>query len=96
MDRETVYSVINSERDYQEWKWAGVTTGGAPGARTIGEYTLYIASYTNDLVSAIAHNAGDNEMLDTIRKITALGVAAMEEHEAHPRSLPVYEDEVAV
>ena len=77
--RSEVFKAINGERDYQMVRW-GENVGGS-----IDEFSLYIAGYTADLVRETSHNLTGVEALNIIRKITALGVACMEQHGAPQR-----------
>jgi len=82
--RPDVYAAIDSEREYQG-KWGDRT-------HTVTEYILYMEHYlaearkrasTLDLEIPIHH---DNVM-DFIRKVTALGVVCMEDNGAPLREL---------
>lgn len=90
--RAEVYAAIDSERDYQDNRWGSTLSGGrepgqeqSGGDRTVDEFSLYIAGYTDELVQNASHFALTSDTLDIIRKITALGVAAMEQHGAPHR-----------
>lgn len=76
--RNAAYNAINSERDYQEIKWDG-------NPHSITEYLVYMNDYINEAMHVVSRKA-DAEAnpiaLDTIRKVTALGVACMEQHGA--------------
>jgi len=94
--RSDVYVAIDSERDYQDKRWGSTLSGDREpsdadegGDRTVDEFILYIAGYTNDLVQNASHFADTSSKLDIIRKVTALGVAAMEQHGAPLRVMPI-------
>lgn len=80
-DRSTVYSVIDGERAYQETRWnPNTTTSG--GKHSVGEWLVYMHDYLNEAMhhcSRYPDPAGSNQALVDIRKITAMGVAAMEQ-----------------
>lgn len=86
--RSEVYDAIDSERDYQDTIWgAGLSQGrdSEPemgGFRSVDEFALYLQGYVNDLVAQRSKYASTETALDTIRKITALGVHCMEWHGA--------------
>lgn len=86
--RTQVYAALDSERDYQDGKIIGVY-GSLPGpVKTLESYAVYIDDYTRQLKSQLSRIWGPAcyiDALDTLRKITALGVAAMEAHGAPPR-----------
>ena len=80
--RRDGYAAIDSEREYQG-KWGDRT-------HTVTEYILYLEHYlwearrrasTTDLTVPINHN----DVMDFIRKVTALGVVAMEDNGAPHR-----------
>lgn len=87
IERARVYGAIDSERDYQDSKWGTTLSGGRPGngERSVDEFALYIAGYTNDLVQNASHFAKTPDKLDIIRKIAGLCVACMEQHGAPTR-----------
>lgn len=82
VDRATVYSVIDSERDYQEMR--RVRDGGQP-SHTPTEFLVYMRSYLNEALEKASRVWGedaDPAILDTMRKVVGLGVACMEENGA--------------
>lgn len=85
--RQNVYAAIDSERNYQEQKWGKTLSGGRPGngERSVDEFSLYIAGYTEDLVRCASHFGNSHEKLEIIRKIAGLCVACMEQHGAPDR-----------
>jgi hypothetical protein len=83
--REEVYSAIDSERNYQDRK--GVANGGEPHRHELESYVLYMDDYMTELkaqLSRIWTSDGQppTAALNTLRKVVALGVAAMEQHGA--------------
>jgi hypothetical protein len=93
--REEVYSVIDTEREYQDWRWQGTASSqrrsSSHGAtdRTLDEFILYIKGYADDLVNIASHSDDPNEKLHFVRKVAGLAVACMEAHGALPRKMPV-------
>lgn len=87
--REEVYKAVDSERDYQDSKWGNTLSGDRPGngERTVDEFSLYIAGYTNDLVQNASHFAKTEDKLNIIRKIAGLCIACMEQHGAPERKV---------
>ncbi len=92
--RPEVYAALDSERDYQDVRWGDTLSGNRlpisslrqnGGDRTVDEFILYINGYTADLVHLGSHFCDTPTKLDTIRKIGALCVAAMEQHGAPQR-----------
>lgn len=86
--REQVYAAIDSERDYQDAK--GVAHGGAAHTHELESYALYMDDYLREFKTQlsrtwVADGKPPIEALNTLRKVTALGVAAMEEHGAPRR-----------
>jgi hypothetical protein len=92
--REAVYAAIDSERDYQDELWGDTLSGNRlpihslqqGGDRSIDEFILYLQGYMNDLVYLGSHFSDTPAKLEVIRKVTTLGVAAMEQHGAPHRN----------
>ena len=86
MERKEVYKAIDSERDYQNKSWNGTKSSrqpsDAPNAmeRTIDEYALYVARYTNKLIDVCGTTDHPEEKLEVFRKIAALCVSCGESH----------------
>ncbi len=79
--RSEVYKALDSERDYQDHRWAGYA--GLDGKhesatdRTLDEFILYMEEYLRKAREASV--SGDEaESLNAVRKVTALGVGCME------------------
>ncbi len=71
-----VLQAIKSERDYQGKKWPG-------HSHTTAEWVMIMRKCLKDAEHAWhAGHGNDNEVLNEIRQVTAVGVAAMEEHGA--------------
>jgi hypothetical protein len=78
--RAEVFDAIDKERDYQD---SLAPTSETQGVHTVAEWALYIGAYAGDLQVALSHVWGPEattEGLDLIRKITAMGVACMEQN----------------
>lgn len=80
-------NAVRSERAYQDYKFGGTASGGHPGdgERTLDEFCVYIAGYAKDLVEMASKGANGDDILAHIRKVTALGFHAMEQHGAPQR-----------
>ncbi len=80
--REEVYTALDDERDYQDEKWH-------QHIHTIEEWLVYMKDYLNEAFHQVSRvGTGTPEYLkslDTIRKVTALGVACMEQNGAPRR-----------
>ncbi len=92
--RANVYAAIDSERDYQDEKWGSTLSGNrlpvsslrqSGGDRTVDEFILYMEGYMGDLVYKGSNFCDTPDKLDFVRKVTALGVACMEQHGAPSR-----------
>ena len=87
MKRNKVYKRIDEERAYQYEKW------GDP-SKTPTEFLVYMQDYLTEAFNHATRfpNPGSIEMvLEDIRKITAMGVACMEQHGCPPRVVKVIE-----
>lgn len=88
--RQMVYDALDSERDYQDSRWHVGTTPSA-GQHETGAFILYMEEYlarARELSSTMADgdtNENGEEALDFVRKVTALGVACMEQNGAPKR-----------
>ena len=85
--REEVYSALDSERDYQQSRAAEAhPEHPEEHIHSVNDYVVYMDDYMNELkhqLSRIWVPEGQiPEALNTLRKITALGVAAMEQNGA--------------
>ncbi len=93
--REQVYEAIDGERDYQGSRWNADTTS-SEGQHEVAAFILYMEEYlarARELASTLADNETNEngeEGLDFVRKVTALGVACMEQHGAPKRHSPDY------
>ena len=91
--RQQVYEAIDSERAYQVSRAESVSGAGTgEHEHSVEEYLIYMEDYLTELRHQVARtwtpsgNAAENvTVLDTLRKVTALGVACMEQHGAPRR-----------
>lgn len=87
-NREDVYIAIDSERDYQEARAREVgTPEGEVRPHSLEEFVIYMDDYLNELKHQLSRiwtpdRRPPKVALDTLRKVTTLGVAAMEQHGA--------------
>jgi hypothetical protein len=86
--REAVFKVIDSERDYQIFRASQV--GKREQLHSVCDYLVYMEDYLREMKTQLARiwtNDGlaPPEALDTLRKITALGVVCMEQNGAQKR-----------
>lgn len=85
--REEVYAAINRERWYQANRWGD----DKPACfHSVEEFVLYMEHYLGEarrLLSTQDHEQGRLGGLDMVRKITALGVACMEQNGIVEREL---------
>ncbi len=86
IDRKIVYRAIDGEREYQEGR--AVEAGTIPGnvrPHSVEEFVLYMDDYMTELKHQLSRiwtsdRSAPPEALDTLRKVTALGVACMEQN----------------
>lgn len=87
MKREGVYELIDGERAYQERCWNPTTTESG-GKHSPAEWLVYMQDYLTQAMHQASRypDPGSRQMvLATIRKITAMGVACMEQHDTPTR-----------
>jgi hypothetical protein len=81
--RAEVYAAIDSERDYQEQKWPG-------NFHSPVEFLVYMQDYLTEAMRVASRQPDEvaiPRVLESIRKITAMGVACMEQHGAPKREV---------
>lgn len=87
MKRDDVYKLIDGEREYQKKRWNPDTTITG-GIHHVTDYLVYMQDYIHEamhIVSRAADPSASDQALEIIRKITAMGVACMEQNETLPR-----------
>jgi hypothetical protein len=80
--RVIVFAAINDERSYQDSRWNADTTESG-GYHTVPEFVLYMEHYLGEarcLLSTQGDPKAVHDGLDFVRKVTALGVACMEQN----------------
>jgi hypothetical protein len=76
--RARIYEILDDERDYQDKKWVGYNDADW----SINDWLLFIERQ----IAAAKAITGDNVgMMDFVRKIGGLAVAAMEHNHTEPR-----------
>lgn len=80
--RLEVYDAINSERTHQDNKWGGHKHDAA---HSLGDWLVYIDYHLTQAKAALSTDTNGQRALASIRKISALGVACMEQHGAPKR-----------
>lgn len=83
MNRNSIYTIIDGERDYQDERWPRPAHN-----HSVTEYLVYIDHYIHEAFKKLSTEAEIGSFGDSLvclRKIAALAVAAMEEHGASPR-----------
>jgi hypothetical protein len=90
MERKEVYKRLDGERDYQDKKWVkrNEENGIPDNKKPIAEWLTYIEHHLNKAKNAVYYLNND-EALAEIRKVTALGVRAMEINGCPERKIPV-------
>ena len=80
--RAEVYSAIDGEREYQDDRW-NVDTTITGGLHTVTEFVLFMEYYLTEArrhLSTQGEPTASQNGLDFVRKVTALGVACMEQN----------------
>jgi hypothetical protein len=80
-------SAILSEREYQDRLW-GPT--GSEGKHSTIEFLVFMKDYIDEaLHTASRHADGQvrDELADSMRKITSMGIACMEQNGIRPRNM---------
>lgn len=71
--REAVYNVIDAERDYQREKWG-------EEKHEVASFVTYMQHHLTRAIAEVSTQHTVEAALDQIRKVTALGVACMEQN----------------
>ena len=85
--RMDVYAAIDGEREYQDRRWSAQTTE-TEGNHTVGEFIGFMLDYlleANKQISRQGEPRASQDALNTLRKVTAMGVACMEQNGAPKR-----------
>jgi hypothetical protein len=88
--RLEVYSAIDGERDYQESRWNSITTESR-GIHSNVEFLVYIQDYVQEALHFCSRNGDPQGTMfsqQSLRKVAALAVAAMEQNGSVPRYVP--------
>jgi hypothetical protein len=82
MLRDTVYLLIDKEREHQDAKWGDIEAHPL----TVGEWLLVLEAELDEAKRAWAKNTPPpHSDLDEIRQIAAVAVACLEQHGCPPR-----------
>jgi hypothetical protein len=76
--RAEVYAALDSERAYQDARW---NNDASPHKKSVEAWLVYMQDYLTEAFRQISREddaVAKPKALATIRKITAMGVAAME------------------
>lgn len=87
MEREKVYFLIDGERAYQNERWNEGTTASG-GIHKPEEWVMYMEDYLNEAKHILSRENVQSsypKAMEIIRKVTAMGVAAMEQIDTLPR-----------
>ncbi len=83
--RTIVYQAIDGERDYQDKVWGPTACGGEHEVAAFISYMEHYLTRAREWTSTLsdgAANSNGETALDFVRKVTALGVACMEQNGA--------------
>lgn len=87
VSRKEVYEALDTERTYQDNIWNEDTTTTA-GKHTIATWLVFMRSYmreAEDILSRTGEPIASEKASHIMRKITAMGVACMEQNGAPKR-----------
>lgn len=88
MERQEVYKRIDGERDYQDATWSPrrEEIGILDDEKSVAEWINYMEFHLSKAKNAVYY-LDSEEALAEIRKVTALGVKAMEIHGCPERKM---------
>lgn len=87
--RQEVYAAVDSERDYQDSRIKNDGSTAPDGKHSPEEYLVYMQDYLNEALHTASRVWGPKArpaIMEIVRKVTALGVAAMEANGAPQRA----------
>lgn len=89
VSRQKVYEVIDQERTYQKLRWGYNNPASKleEAEHCVCDFLVYMKDYLNDAFRMASRKPGNKHALDFIRKVTALGVACMEQNGVVERDL---------
>lgn len=82
MNRQEVYKLIDGEREYQDSRWTS--------PHSVEEWYVYLQDYVTEgihTLTRLPQQEADPKAMSTIRKLAAMCVCAMEQHDTDPRTL---------
>ena len=83
--RQEVFEALDSERAYQNTRWAPSDDPSGRVPHTITEWLSYMQYYVNEGLKVQTLSSDQGAGLPWLRKVAALGVAGMEQHGAPRR-----------
>jgi hypothetical protein len=86
--REEVYKALDGERQYQNERWGPTPSRGL---HSVTEFLVFMRDYIEEAMHTESRESlttADPKALNIIRKITAMGVACMEQNGAPRRHVP--------
>lgn len=89
MKRKEVYEVIDGERHYQDTIWNESTTASA-GQHSPEEWFMYMEDYIKEAKHVLSRQNVQTAYptaMEIMRKVTAMGVCAMEQHGVKKRKI---------
>jgi hypothetical protein len=78
VSRESVYKVIDGEREYQDKKWGA-------DIHSVGDWIVFMRTHLAQAEVRFSKEVGTEGTLHELRKVVALGVACMEQNGAYER-----------
>jgi hypothetical protein len=88
MKRNEVYELINGERDYQDIRWKDDRSMSGTHIHTPEEWIVYMEDYLAEAKHILSRTEAPGcypVAMGIIRKVTAMGIAAMEQNETPAR-----------
>jgi len=83
MERSEVYRILDGERDYQDERWIDDTTPSGVHIHSPEEWIVYMEDYLAEAKHILSRNDAPkcySDAMEIIRKVTAMGVASMEQN----------------
>jgi hypothetical protein len=85
--RDEVFDLIDGERGYQLRRWGLMGEDGNlhDPEKSVADWLVYMKHHLDRAFAELTTNPGTIEALEQVRKVTALGVACMEQYQTPAR-----------
>ena len=94
MNQSDVFQVLRNERNYQLRRW-GVRQPDdtmREATHSVSEFLIFMRDHYNEATRSLTHSCIYVDTLTSLRKLVALGIACLEQHDSYDNSAVSMED----